>query len=600
MKKFRGISLVAGAGILALTISGCAATEDLNPTASPSETTAEAVMAPLITVGWNDLIDDFNVASASGNNTANAIASYLFSSGFNYYNNDPALVKNTDFGTYELVSEDPLTVKYTINDGVVWSDGVQVDGADMLLAWAAGFGYGMDADGNYLFQHAAPREDLASILPTVDGNSITFQYDKQYVDWELQFGVGVSAHGTVELAYPEITDAAEAKQKLIDAIMNNDIAWLQPVADVWNTGYQSANTPSNPLISLSTGPYVVEDLVEEQYVTLVANPLYTWGPKPHYERITIRQVEDSTAAVQAVDNGELQIASGQPTADVLALVQGLANASYSGSDESAYEHVDLTTNNGGPFDPASYGGDAAKAQKVRKAFLLAIPRNEIVDKLIKPLNPSAEVRTATLFIPGAPGYEEAKAQYADYLGDDATNLAAAKALLAEAGVTGTIDVGFWYPEGNVRRGQEFELIKTAVDSIGFNLVDESEPDWLFTDTATMPINEHDAVIFAWSSTSLAITGSDQYLGTGKPSNFSGYSNKTVDALLSELDTTLDPARQQEIRIGVEKELSADAYSITIFQFPGLTWWDNSVSGVSTNVLSPNYFWNFWDWSPTAQ
>ena len=76
--------------------------------------------------------------------------------------------------------------------------------------------------------------------------------------------------------------------------------------------------------------------MEEQYSTHVVNPLYNWGLKPKYERVTIRQIADSTAAIQAVDNGEVQIASGQPTADVLQLVQGLANASYKSSEEAAY------------------------------------------------------------------------------------------------------------------------------------------------------------------------------------------------------------------------------------------------------------------------
>ena len=597
MKKFRGIGLVAGFSVLALTLSGCAATEELTPTANPTDS---AATAPLITVAWNDIIDDFNTNSASGNNTANAVAMYLMSSGFSYYDNGPTLVKNTDFGSYEVVTQDPLTVKYTINDDVVWSDGVPVDGADMLLAWATIFGYGLDANGEFLFQHANPREDLASKLPTVDGKSITFEYDKQYVDWELQFGVGVSAHGTVQMAYPEVTDAAAAKTALIDAIMSNDLAYLAPVAATWNSAYQSPNTPGNALIALSTGPYMVEELVEEQYLTVVRNPLYTWGPAPMYDRVTIRQIEDSTAAVQAVDNGEIQIASGQPTADVLALVQALTNADYAGGDEGTYEHVDLTFNNGGPFDPASYGGDATKAQLVRQAFLLSVPRTEILDKIIKPLNPNASLRTSALFIPGADGYDQAEAAYALYLGTDDENRAKAKDLLAQAGVTTPIEVGFWYPEGNVRRGQQYELIKISADSVGFTLVDESEPNWEFTDTAAMPINPHDAVIFGWQSTSLAVTGTDQYLGTKKPSNFGGYSSTVVDGFLSELDTALDPARQIELRVNVEAELAKDGYSITIFQFPGLTWWDKSVTNVETNVLSPNYFWNFWEWTPNAQ
>ncbi|MFM1951063.1 MAG: hypothetical protein RL418_750, partial [Actinomycetota bacterium] len=319
------------------------------------------------------------------------------------------------------------------------------------------------------------------------------------------------------------------------------------------------------------------------------------------ERITIREIADSTAAIQAVENGEVQIASGQPTADVLALVQALTNATYETGDEAAYEHVDLTTNNGGPFDPASYGGDAEKARKVRQAFLLSIPRGQILENLIKPLNANAQLRNSILLIPGSPNYENmvANSGVAEYLGSDAENVEKAKALLAEAGVSGPIDVEFWYPEGNVRRGQEFELVAANAALAGFNLIDESEPDWMFTDPSVNPVNPHDAVIFAWAATSLAVTGNDQQYGTGKPSNFSGYSNAKVDALLEELNSTLDPARQYEIQLAVEQEMWNDAYSITIFQFPGLAWWETAVDGVSLNPLVPYYFWNFWDWTPTA-
>ena len=601
MKKFRPAALVAGISALALTLSGCAAPEELAPTPTASETTAteEAQLAPLLTVGWNDIIDHFNTSTAAGNNLANGLTEYLTLSGWAYYDNGPSLVKNTDFGSYEIVVENPLTVKYTINDGVVWSDGTQIDGADMLLAWVSGFGYYKNEDGSYVFAHAAPRDNLASKLPTVEGNSLTFEYDVQYVDWELVGLTGVSAHGTVMMAYPEITDASEAKQALIDAVANGDDEWMAGVAEVWNNGYQFANTPDNPLVYLSSGPYVLEELVEEQYATHVINPLFNWGPKPKYERITIRQIADSTAAIQAVDNGEVQIASGQPTADVLALVQALENAEYAGSEEAAYEHIDLSVNNGGPFDPASYGGNAETANKVRQAFLLSIPRNEIIEKLIKPLNPSAKLRNSVLFIPGSEGYDEAESYYAQYLGTDEENRAKAQELLAEAGVSTPIDVEFWFPEGNVRRGQEVELITLSAGQVGFNIVDESEPNWAFTENVYPAVNPHDAVIFAWASTSLAVSGDDQYLSLTGPSNWTGYSNATVDGLIEELNVAVKKEDQLRIRLAIEAELAKDAYNITIFQFPGLTWWDKSVTGVETNLLSPYYFWNFWEWAPTA-
>ncbi len=583
MKKFRGISLVAASAAVALGLTGCAL---------PYQ--SEIIEGTQITVAWNDISDEYNTSSVTGNNVKNSITSYLTGSGFSYYNGDPALVKNEKFGTYKKTSDEPLTVEYTINEGVVWSDGVQIDAADMLLAWVSTFGYFKNGE-EYVFQHANPRADLASKLPTVNGRTLTFEYDIPYVDWELQFGVGVSAHGTVQMAYPDLT-AEEAKAKFIEAVTNGDTEWLQPVADKWNTGYQTTGTP-DALQGLSSGPYIVEEVVADQYVTLVSNPKFTWGFSPKYERVTIREIADSTAAVQAVDNGEVQVASGQPTADVLALVSALTNGSYATGNEAAYEHVDLTFDNGGPFDPATYGGDAEKARKVRQAFLLSIPREQILENLIKPLNANAELRNSHLVIPGSPNYDKMVSENgSDFYtsGDAAARIETAKALLAEAGVTTPVEVGFWYPEGNVRRGQEFELIAANAALAGFNVVDESEPDWVFTGEE---VNPHDAVIFAWASTSLAVTGSDQYLGTGQPSNFGNYSNATVDSLLEELNSTLDTNRQYEILRDVEKELWNDAMSITIFQFPGLTWWDKGTEGVSMNPLVPYFFWNFWDWKP---
>lgn len=559
---------------------------------------SEVIEDTEISVAWNDIISEFNTDSVSGNNTANSNIVYMTSSDFNYYNSDPALVQNTEFGTYEKTSDDPLTVKYTLAENVKWSDGVDMDAADLLLAWVTIFAGVADGDDAPLFQHANPRADLASAMPEIDGNTITIVYDKAYVDWEVQYGMGVAAHGTVMMAYPEITDAAEAKKQLITAIQEKDVEWLTPVAEAWNTGYQSTNTPENPLLSLSSGPYVVEELVEDSYVTLVANKEFTWGPSPKYERITVREIGDPTAAVQAVENGDVQVAAGQPTPDVLQLVEALPNAEYATGDEATYEHIDLTFNNGGPFDAATYGGDEETAVKVRQAFLLSIPRQGIIEKLIHPLNPNTNVRNSILMIPGAPGYDQMAAENGSGMYAEVDTDAAA-AMLADAGVTTPVEVKFWYPEGNVRRAAEFELIAQSAARAGFNVVDDSEPNWEFTDKTLLPINPHDAVIFAWQSTSLAVTGTDQYLGTGQPSNFSGYSNEKVDQLLKDLETELDPATQVQIQIDVEKELWADGYGTTLFQFPGLVWWNADVTGIDPSPLAPTYFWNFWDWAPAT-
>ena len=597
MKNRRRTGLLALLSAVAVTLSGCAL---------PYQ--SQIVEGTTITVAFNQAFDNYNTSSSAGNATKNANITYMTNSGFQYYDSTPALVKETRYGTFEKISDEPLTVRYTINEGVKWSDGTQIDAADMLLAWASTSG--AFADTAAVFSPASTAGlSLVTQTPEIsdNGRTVTLVYDGPYVDWELAFGVGMAAHGTVMLAYPEITDPAEAKSKLIEAIQNKDAAWLAPVAEVWNNGYQFTSLPENPLVYLSSGPYIIEDIVADQYITLVSNPLFTWGPSPKFERITVRFIADFIAQLQALENGEVDIVTGQPTADSLAVAQDVASstgATIHQGDEAVYEHVDLTFNNGGPFDPATYGGDAAVAQKVRQAFLLTIPRDEIIEKIIKPLNPNATVRESFLAIPGSERYNAiiASSGAADVRNLDIDR---AKALLAEAGVTTPVDVKFWYPTGNTRRQQELELIQKSAALAGFNVIDTNEPNWEFTDPSVYPINPHDAVIFAWQSTSLAVAGSDQIFASytdplQKSGNYNGYGNPEVDALLKELEVTTDLAKQTEIMTEIEKILIADAYGTTIFQFPGLTVSSAKVSGVKPSPLSPGYFWNFWDWTPVSE
>ncbi|WP_396668079.1 ABC transporter family substrate-binding protein [Microbacterium sp. R86528] len=603
--------LTAGVGIVAvgaLTLAGCG-----NPYES------EVVEGTEITVAYNSGFFHFNDDSGAGNNTANGNVKYMTDTSFGYYNNTPEWVNNTDFGSYEQTSEDPLTVEYTITADAVWSDGVAIDEADMLLQWAAMSGNVTDA-----FAPAATTGyNLVTTTPETGDKSITLVYDEPYVDWELVGPLGVSAHGTYALAFPDeyadvqsaydegdmdayqeaaATFAEDAKQKVVDAITSGDEEVLAALGEAWNTGYGYTTLPESPAAALTSGAYIIDDIVEDQYITVAANPLYTWGPSPKFEKITIRTIADATTALQALESGELDIWTGQPTSDILELANEIATADVQTAVQASHEHVDLTVNNGGPFDPATYDGDEATALAVRTAFLKTIPRQEIVDKIIAPLQADAEVRNTHLVSPSDPerypllSDTNGSADYAD------VDIEGAKALLADAGIEGTVEVGFWYPEGNVRRGQEYELIASSAALAGFELVDQSEPDWLFTDPASVPVNNHDAVIFAWSQTSLAVGGSDQIYACyedplAKGGNYNGYCNEEVTDLLNQLNVTADYDEQTALLEQTEAAIWADSVSIPIFQFPGLLVSSDKVTGVESMPLSPDYFWNFWEWAP---
>ena len=199
-----------------------------------------------------------------------------------------------------------------------------------------------------------------------------------------------------------------------------------------------------------------------------------------------------------------------------------------------------------------------------------------------------------MFLPGAAGYDESiKANgSADYAKVD---IEGAKALLAKAGVTNP-SVRFMYGKSNTRRASEFALIQASASQAGFNVIDAGNDDW----PDKLGDGTYDAVLFAWIYTSLAVTANQPLFQTGGGNNLNGYSNADVDSALKDLSGEYDASKQQAILQKVDKQVFADAYGLTIFQFPDVTAWSTKVKNVSDSPLSPSVFWNFFDWTTAAK
>ena len=600
MKIRRIAAAAATVAAGALILSGCAAPQ------------SEIVEGSSLSVAWNQPFYSYNGATSFGNAVANANIIYSTNSGFNYYNNVPELVKDESFGSYEKISDDPLVVKYTIADGVKWSDGTAVDAADMLLQWAALSGaentpdfdpseftdpdtgeFTPDFPTDIVFfdSGADPTTGLGlvSALPEMsdDKKSITLTYDAPFVDWELSFtSAGLPAHVVAGKALG-IDDPREAKDALITAITDADAASLAKVSGFWNTGFNFTEMPTDTDLVIGNGPYTITDFVADQFVTMKANPEYTGANKPKVAEITVRFITDPLAAVQALQNGEVQVISPQATADVATALADL-DVTVVGGVEGAYEHIDLQ------FDQSKSGH--FNDPLIREAFMKVIPRQEIVDKLIKPLQPEAEVRNSQVFLPGAEGYDESVAENgsADFAEVD---IEGAKALLAEAGVVNP-EVCMLFSSTNPRRANEFLLIQQSGALAGFNVTDCSSPDWgglLGTPGA------YDASLFAWQSTSLGVTnGPPPTFNSKGINNLNFYSNPEMDKLTDQLGKEFDPATQIDLQKQIDKLLWDDFYGVTIFQFPSVTAFDqNAIAGIAPSTLSPTIFWNIWEWTPVV-
>ncbi|NNG37332.1 ABC transporter family substrate-binding protein [Nakamurella aerolata] len=586
-----------------------------------------------VNVSMNEGMTSWNSNTSHANSVYNSYPLYLTQAIGSYYDGDLKYVNNDSFLTCKVESMDPVTVTYTINKDAKWSDGAPITAYDMWLEWAAlsgRFNTGeaqYDDDGNLVktsaiaFDAASPGMAAIEEMPTIseDGQSMTVKYGTFYVDWQLNnpWGGALPSHVVAAKALGA-TDPAAGSKQLVETMQafyeNSDFkankddvkvatpkganakaAEVKKIADFWNTGFDFDQLPSDKSLYLSSGAYQLTDFKKDSYLTFKVNPNYTWGPKPQFQQITYQIIGDPMAAVQALQNGEVDVINPQATADVLTAAQALEGQGVKvlTGDGATYEHVDFAENNGGPFDPKTYGGDKEKAAKVRLAFMKTVPRQDIVDKLIKPLNPEATTRDSFNLVPGSPGYDKMIAENgsAEYKNVD---IEGAKKLLAEAGVKSP-KVRFMYAANNPRRAQEYKLIADSASQAGFQMVDGVNAQW----SSLLPNTKvYDAALFGWQSNSTGVSSIPPNYLTDGQNNYYGYSNKDVDAALKKLNgTPLSTEEQQALILSVEQNLWKDGFGTVLFQFPEvLSYNSTNVEGIKGLTLVPSYFWNFWEWT----
>ncbi len=589
---------VATAGTL--TLAACSAQTDVIENTS-------------ITVAWNQPLYSFNENTSSGNALSNAVILYMTQQGFNYYDGDQNLVDNTAFGTMELISEDPMTVKYTLAEGVTWSDGVAVDATDLLLHWAGLSAYLNEVDSVALDEETGavtPQTDTVFFDSAVAGTAISktevpvinedgsfeLTYTEPSIDWKLNMAdAGLPAHVIGKRALG-IEDPAEAKQAVRDAILNNEHDALVAIANVWNLDFDLVEMPAEEDLELlvGNGAYTVTDFVQDEFITLTAREDFIAGPATKTQTITVRWIPDALASVQALANGEVDVTKPQATTDVIAAAEEIGEGVVIQTGaEAVYEHIDLNFGNGGPFDPSSYD-DPETAKLVRQAFITGVNVNEIIERLIQPLQPEAGWVQSQVFLPGAPGYDESVAANGSeaYGQGDAEG---ALALLEQAGVSTPIDVNVLYASNNTRRTNEFALYQEQLAAAGFNLIDGGNPSW----GSLLGTPEYDAWFFGWQSTSTSPLGAESIFRSDGGVNFNSYANDAVDAAYDALTGEFDEAVQRELLAEIDAELWNDAYGITVFQFPGVTVFNADLTGIDPSPLSPTLFWNYWEWEIPA-
>jgi peptide/nickel transport system substrate-binding protein len=542
-----------------------------------------------VTVAQVNEATSFNYNTPQGNLDTNGYIWQLTQPQFFTLDDKYNIVHNKDLGTYEKTSDDPLTVKYTLNKGLKWSDGKPMNADDLLLGWAQSSGYyesaTLDDEGNptkgVQYFASAAGFPWSSEMPTVsdDNLSITIKYTQPYVDWELVNPIQFPAHIVAKKAGVSEDDLIKAIKDTPKGDVNNPAPaneTLKKAASFINTGYDATSMPKDKDLVVSGGPLMVTGWTAKQSMTFSKNPEYHGSHEVKFNKVVMRFIGDANAQVTALQNGEVDAIQPQASADTIKALKAINGAKVIQGDQAAYDHLDLNFKSAVFSDPT-----------VRQAFLLTVPRDQILKSIVTPVNPKAKVLNSQIWLPGQAQYDKTVAQN----GSDAfskVDIDKAKQLLA--GKTPTVKI--LYNTNNPNRVDAFQAIQASAAKAGFNVTDGGSPDW----STLLTAGDYDASIFGWINPGAGNAQIPQLFQIGNSGNYNNYADQEASDLAVQSQSTLDPDKLDAIKMKIDALTFKDGYGLPLFQLPGVFAASSSLSGVKWFGGQNGIFWNIWDWS----
>jgi peptide/nickel transport system substrate-binding protein len=589
-------------------------------------TPAQAATRSTVIIHETNPVASLQCGTTIGNNTTCTDMSTLQGMGFNYYNNKKEIVQNTTFGSYKIIKKGAtdFRVQYTVAPGRVWSDGTPITGVDLLLsnvlgssAYSIAAGLGDPASKtakpsfNGLGYGGTYDKNIVSVTLSADEMSVTLQYKNPIANWDL-YGPGPSpVHALVLLsegkkALGTASENLAAKARFLQAYQSKDSAALKKMGDSWTNDYvvTTITKDTNPLLLVSNGGFIIESAVAKTSMTLKLNAKYNSGPKMSgtVDTVVFKVIGDGTAAIQALSNGEIDVYSGQATADAVAALKKISAVNVLGAQAAAYEHWDLhydAVDADTPYTGLFSVKDGAKSLALRQAFLLAVPRDEIMDKLIVPINGETKPICTSWVGQGTAAADKVCAANGSAFysrGTQASRNASALALVQKFypnALKSPVKVNVLVPGNNPRRAAEFALAKANMAKVGFELVGEVRTDW----GSLLGTSKYDAFFFAWSSSSVTQRQSCGLFETNGANNYvTGFSNASFDGLCNALAIPMSSSLLTAKYIAAERITNAAAITVGVFVHPGVYAVNKDLKGIKPSPLSPNITWNYWEWS----
>jgi peptide/nickel transport system substrate-binding protein len=575
-------------------------------------------------------ITSLNSGTSDGNTSYNATVGSLTGMGFQYYNSDAKLVANTAFGTMKIVKQAPkdFQIQYTVKKGQTWSDGTPINAEDLLLTHiVASDKYSKDAGLGDPSGEGTPAFDAVGYggtygthvvgLPKVsaDKMSLTVKFGQPLPDWELLapgpspvHALSLLADGKKGLQSAAVNAAAKAK--FVKAFTSKNTAQLKAMGAVWTKSYNvtKVDATTNPLLLISNGGFIVSKFTFGDSMVFVRNPKYKSGPamatKNPIKTVVIKVITDDTAAVQALRNGDIDIYyNSNATAANRVTLSALPNVTTAINSGGVYSHIHLRVDSTqGETDVYSgpFAGNGTRAKDLRKAFLLAIPREQIIDTLMKPIKPDMTALDTEWTFQGTPEYNQiVKASGVSIYskGTQATRNAEALALVKKYFPTASaenpaVKVQFWHASTTLRNATAKLLTENAKQA-GFEVIDNAVDNF----PVGMKDSKYDATLYAFGLNSISQSNATAIYKSDGGNNSHGWSDSALDSIIASLQgDILTPAQVTAKRIAADKIVNKNYWGLPLYTNPTISSYNKALKNVKPAPVGDTLTWNFFEWS----
>ncbi len=456
-----------------------------------------------------------------------------------------------------LITEDPFTITFPIREDAVWNDGTPITSEDVRFTWRAI----MDSTGTL----STTGYELITDIDTSDPKTAVVTFDKNYAPWADLFG-----GGTQFLLKADEFTSTDTADVMLDSI------------------------------EFSGAPWILESW-DDQEAVLVRNDAFWDADRiPLLDQVTFVPREDTDTEIIALQTGEVAAIFPQPSPGV--------------NERLEQDGIDFTLAGGVVFEGLWPNQQSPQSPiladpAVREALLYAIDRQQIVDTVMKPVDPNAEVLQCAGWVPNVGPW------CGDDFADATQDFDRAEQVLTDAGWARNGD-GVWEKDGqpfeiewntvagNRRREDVQALVQEQVADFGIRFViNNLDAGELFQNR--LPALEFGMGLYAQvASPDPSVTTiydrdqipSDANGGAGQ--NNIAWDNEEVTELARLSDEQLDPDERLATIQQIGAIARADVAWIPLYQLPNLTAWrSDQLDGPIGDFTASSYggFANMYDW-----